>query len=137
MGTGVRAPSSPHELQPLNVIFAEHSVQALKAFKVSSTSAAIPHKDGVKRRQVFETIEQRRRSETGRNEMTRDTISLGNVSIDANFDLVITWSVHDTTVPFDDGSSIACQHCKLSRQNSRFLLFMDSRLKYSEITGVP
>jgi hypothetical protein len=69
----------------LEVNFAEHE-HALKAFKVSSTSAAMPQKDGVKRRHVLDTKEQRRRSEIGRNEMTRDVISLGNVSMDAKFD---------------------------------------------------
>jgi hypothetical protein len=53
----------------------------LKAFKVSSTSAAAPQKDGVKRRHVFETIVHRKRSEMGRNEMTREVISFGNVSM--------------------------------------------------------
>jgi hypothetical protein len=67
------------------VNFAEHE-HALKAFKVSSTSAAIPQKDGVKRRHVFDTIVQRRRSEIGRKDIIREVISLGNKSMDAMFD---------------------------------------------------
>jgi hypothetical protein len=70
--------------QPLKVIFAEHD-QALKAFKVSSTSAARLQKEGVKRCQVFETILQRRRMGIGRNEITRDVILWGQLSIDATF----------------------------------------------------
>jgi hypothetical protein len=82
------SPFSPQELQPLEVNFDEHTTQALKAFKCSSTSAATPQKHGIKRRHIFETIEQRRRSVTGRNDMTRVVISLGNVSIDAIFTAV-------------------------------------------------
>ena len=126
---GERAPSS-HEWQPLNVIFAEHAVQALKAFKVSSTSAATPHKDGVKRRQVFETIEQRGRSETERNEMTRVMISLGNVSIDANLILqtglfkthqrlltiAAAWTAASQAQPREQQSLIPCG-CRLDSRS--------------------
>ncbi len=93
----MRVPSSPQELQPLKVNLPLH-VQALKEFKCSSTSAATPQNDGVKRRHAFETIEQRRRSATGRKERTRDVISLGNVSILMGFFFVffaIALSYHE------------------------------------------
>lgn len=88
-------PSSPQELQPLEVNLPLLHAQALKEFKCSSTSAATPQNDGAKRRHAFETIEQRRRSATGRKERTRDVISLGNVSILMRFLFAIALSCHE------------------------------------------
>jgi hypothetical protein len=101
----VRVPSSPQELQPLKVNLPLQHTQALKEFKCSSTSAATPQNDGVQRRHAFETIEQRRRSATGRKERTRDVISLGSVSILMRFLFAIALSYHEARGLFNNSGS--------------------------------